>query len=72
MLITLGDRPHTSTVLSKVLVVKGRDQYIDVIGRPMLRALKAVTSIYHQKSKVPRAKWNLESEREPVRLEVNI
>ncbi|XP_024022417.1 uncharacterized protein LOC112091911 [Morus notabilis] len=45
--MTIGDRPHTSTVMSKFLVVKGGDQYNAVIGRPTLRALRAVTSIYY-------------------------
>ncbi|XP_024028774.1 uncharacterized protein LOC112093806 [Morus notabilis] len=51
--MTIGDRPHTSTVMSKFLVVKGGDQYNAVIGRPTLRALRAVTSIYHQAMKFP-------------------
>ncbi|XP_024017306.1 uncharacterized protein LOC112090377 [Morus notabilis] len=51
--MTIGDRPHTSTVMSKFLVVKGDDQYNAVIGRPTLRALRAVTSIYHQVMKFP-------------------
>ncbi|XP_024017954.1 uncharacterized protein LOC112090578 [Morus notabilis] len=49
--MTIGDRPHTSTVMSKFLVVKRGGQYNAVIGRPTLRALKAVTSIYHQMMK---------------------
>ncbi|XP_024027557.1 uncharacterized protein LOC112093420 [Morus notabilis] len=51
--MTIGDRPHTSTVMSKFLVVKGGDQNNAVIGHPTLRALKAVTSIYHQMIKFP-------------------
>jgi len=51
--MTIGDRPHTATVMSKFLVVKGGDQYNAVIGRPTLRALRAVTSIYHQTMKFP-------------------
>ena len=39
--------------MSKFLVVKGGDQYNAVIGRPTLRALRAVTSIYHQIMKFP-------------------
>ncbi|XP_024030780.1 uncharacterized protein LOC112094363 [Morus notabilis] len=45
--MTIGDQPHTSTVMSKFLVVKGGDQYNAVIGRPTMRALKAAISIYH-------------------------
>ncbi|XP_024026715.1 uncharacterized protein LOC112093114 [Morus notabilis] len=51
--MTIGDRPHTSIVISKFLVVKGGDQYNAFIGRPTLRALRAVTSIYHQVMKFP-------------------
>lgn len=41
------------TVLSKFLVMKGGDQYNAVIGRPTLRALKVITSKYHQIMKFP-------------------
>ncbi|XP_024027141.1 uncharacterized protein LOC112093260 [Morus notabilis] len=51
--MTIGDRPHTSTVMLKFLVVKGGDQYNAVIGCPTLRTLRAVTSIYHQMMKFP-------------------
>ncbi|XP_024018685.1 uncharacterized protein LOC112090798 [Morus notabilis] len=49
--MTIGDRSQTSTIMSKFLVVKGGDQYNAVIGRPTLRSLKAVMSIYHQMMK---------------------
>ncbi|XP_024030429.1 uncharacterized protein LOC112094245 [Morus notabilis] len=51
LLMTIGDRPHILIVMSRFLVVKGGDQYNAVIGRPTLRALKAVTLIYHQMMK---------------------
>ncbi|MCQ7582465.1 retropepsin-like domain-containing protein, partial [Salmonella enterica] len=51
--VTLGDRPNTSTAMSTFVVVPGGSQYNAVIGRPTLRSLRAVTSIYHQTIKFP-------------------
>lgn len=53
LLVTIGDRPQTSTVMSKFLVVKGGDQYNVIIRRLTLRALKVITLIYHQMIKFP-------------------
>ncbi|XP_024022146.1 uncharacterized protein LOC112091827 [Morus notabilis] len=49
--MTIGDQPHTLTIMSRFLVVRGGDQYNAVIGCPTLRALKAVISIYYQMMK---------------------
>ncbi|XP_024030056.1 uncharacterized protein LOC112094131 [Morus notabilis] len=46
--MTIGNRPHTSTVMSRFLVVKGGDQHNAVIRRLTLMALKTVISVYHQ------------------------
>lgn len=51
--LTIGDRPHTLTVMSNFLVVKGGSQFNVVIGRPALTSLKVVTLIYHQLMKFP-------------------
>ena len=50
--LNVGDQPYTSTVMN-FLVVKEGSQFNVVIERPALRALRAITSIYHQLMKFP-------------------
>ena len=45
--ITIGEHPRTSTVLINFLVVDAPSAINEIIRRPLLRALKAATSIYH-------------------------
>ncbi|XP_024024716.1 uncharacterized protein LOC112092519 [Morus notabilis] len=51
--ITAGETPRQATTMANFLVIKGSSQYNAVIGRPTLQALRAITSIYHQKIKFP-------------------
>ncbi|XP_024018686.1 uncharacterized protein LOC112090799 [Morus notabilis] len=51
--ITAGKKPRQATIMANFMVIKGCSQYNAVIGRPTLQALRAVTSIYHQKVKFP-------------------
>ncbi|EXB66607.1 hypothetical protein L484_024903 [Morus notabilis] len=39
--------------MANFVVIKGGSQYNAVIGRPTLQALRAITSVYHQKVKFP-------------------
>ncbi|GMN66348.1 hypothetical protein TIFTF001_035409 [Ficus carica] len=50
---TVGTHPNTSTVVSNFLAIKGGKQFNAVIGRPTLKALQAITSVYHQTMKFP-------------------
>ncbi|PON72723.1 hypothetical protein TorRG33x02_251180, partial [Trema orientale] len=45
--ITVGDEPRISTVITEFLVVDWPFAFNAVIGRPTLKNLKEVTSIYH-------------------------
>ena len=45
--VTLGEHPRTSTVVATFLIVGYLSAINGIIGRPLLKALKAVTSIYH-------------------------
>ena len=45
--ITVGEHPRTSTILANFLVVDAPSAINKIIGRPLLKALKAATSIYH-------------------------
>ncbi|XP_024031072.1 uncharacterized protein LOC112094456 [Morus notabilis] len=47
--ITVGERPRQATTVANFVVIKGGSQYNAVIGRPTLQALRAITSVYHQK-----------------------
>lgn len=49
--IIVGEKPRQAIVMANFTVINGAWQYNVVIGRPTLRALKAITSIYHQKIK---------------------
>ena len=53
MAITLGEHPQTSTVISNFLVVDYLLAINGIIEMPLLKALKAVTSIYHLTMKFP-------------------
>lgn len=56
LLVIVETHPFTATTMSGFLVIKGKSPYNVVIGRPTLRALKAVISIYHQTMKFPTAR----------------
>ena len=45
--MTVGEHPRVSTAMTKFLVVDCPSTFNGVIGRPLLKALKVVTSIYH-------------------------
>ena len=45
----------TLTVLTNILVVDASSVINGIIGRPLLKALKAATSIYHLTMKFPTA-----------------
>ena len=49
--ITMGERPRTSTILANILVVDALSTINGIIRRPLLKALKAATSIYHRTMK---------------------
>ena len=43
----VGEHPWTSTVLANFLVVDAPSAINEIIGRPVLKALKVATSVYH-------------------------
>ena len=45
--VTVGEHPQTSTVIDDFLVVNCPSTINGIIGRLLLTALKAITSIYH-------------------------
>ncbi|EXB29434.1 hypothetical protein L484_022105 [Morus notabilis] len=49
--INAGEKPRHATTMANFVVIKGVSQYNAVIGRLTLQALRAITSIYHQKVK---------------------
>ena len=51
--ITVGEHPRTSIVIANFLVVDYLSAINEIIRRPLLKALKAVTSIYHLTMKFP-------------------
>ena len=53
--VTVGEHPRVSNIMTEFLVVDFLSAFIGVIGRPLLKALKAITSIYHLKMKFPKA-----------------
>lgn len=53
MLVTVGEHPRVSTMIVDFLVVDYMFSYNAVIRWPMLKALKAITSIYHLAMKFP-------------------
>ena len=46
LVVTLGEPPQTVTVMIDFLAVKCPSTFNGVLGRPLLKALKVVTSIY--------------------------
>ena len=53
--VTLVEPPRTTTMMIDFLVVKCPSAFNGVLGRPLLKALKAVTSIHYQIIKFPTA-----------------
>ena len=53
--ITLGDSPRMATLIIDFLVVKCPSTFNRVLGRPLLKGLKAVTSIHRMTIKFPTA-----------------
>ena len=51
--VTVGEYPHVSMVMTEFLVVDYPSTFNEVVGRPLLKALKAVTLIYHLTNKFP-------------------
>ena len=51
--VTVGEHPRTSTILFNFLVVDASSSINRIIGRPLLKALKAATLIYHLIMKFP-------------------
>ncbi|XP_024020400.1 uncharacterized protein LOC112091317 [Morus notabilis] len=51
--IITGEKPRQATTMANFVVIKGGSQYNAMIGRPTLQALRAITSVYHQKVKFP-------------------
>ena len=51
--VTVGEHPQTSTVIADFLVVDCPSTINGIIGRLLLKALKAITSIYHLTMKFP-------------------
>ena len=45
--VTVGEYPRVSMVMTEFLIVDCPSAFNGVIGRPLLKALKAVTLIYH-------------------------
>ena len=53
LVIMLGDYPRVSTVVTEFLVIRCLSAFNGVICRPLLKALKALTSIHYLKMKFP-------------------
>ena len=51
--MTMGDYPRQSYVMADFLVIDQPSAFNAVLGRPSLRALKVITSIYHLLMKFP-------------------
>lgn len=51
--ITIGEFPINSTVMANFLIVDDPTAFNTILGRPSLKALKAITSIYHLTMKFP-------------------
>lgn len=54
--LTVGEFPKTSTIVAEFLIVDYPSAFNTLLGRPNLKALKAVTSIYHLAMKFPTTK----------------
>ena len=53
LVVTVGEHLRVSIVVIDFLVVNCPLVFIGVLGRPLLKTLKAVTSIYHLTMKLP-------------------
>ena len=51
--MTVGEYPRESCIMVDFLVIDQLSAFNTVLGRPSLRALKAITSIYHLLMKFP-------------------
>ena len=51
--VTVGEHSRTSTVVADFLIVNCLSAINKITGRPLLKALKAITSIYHLTVKFP-------------------
>ena len=51
--LTVGEYPRESYVMADFLVIDQPSPFNAVLGRPALKALKAITSIYHLLLKFP-------------------
>ena len=47
LLMTIGEHLQVCTMIMDFIVVDGLYTYNVIIGQPTLKALKAITSIYH-------------------------
>ena len=56
LVVTLGEPPQIVIVLIDFLAIKYPLAFNGVLGRPLLKALKVVTSIYYLTMKFPTAK----------------
>ena len=54
--VTVGEHPRTSIVVVDFLIVDCLSAINGIIGIPLLKALKAITSIYHLTVKFPTTK----------------
>ena len=53
LLITLGEAPQTATIVIDFLVLNYSSVFNGVLGRPLLRTLKPITSIHCLTMKFP-------------------
>ena len=53
MAVTVGEHLRVSMVMTEFLIVDCPSVFNGVIGRPLLKVLKVVTSIYHLTMKFP-------------------
>ena len=60
LVMTLGEHPRLSAVVTEFLMVDCPSAINRIIGRPLLKALKAVTLIYHLTMKFPTVKGTRE------------
>ena len=51
--LTMGEQPKQTTVMANFVVVECTSAFNAVLGRPSLRELKAITSVYHLAMKFP-------------------
>ena len=55
LVVTLGEHPRVATIVTEFLVVNCLSTFNEVLGRPLLQAMKAVTSIHYLTMKLPTA-----------------